>query len=780
MLPWEKYSTQESLPWEKYAQPEQEEPQETLEQRKARIASYENPHPQHVGWTGQDAIDIVGAMLQSPERVLDGATLGYYSKYNREHGGTYDKRKQWLNDLAREGDAETANAINNFVLDVGGDIKGLGGLLFKGLSKSLKGAKLMASASGADGTIRGWNQGDDTFNSAVNAMISGIGGAATGGILHYGLAGLGKAYNFLRSGGRDAYKKGVDYLKNTFGDEATNAMIKEAEESGRSLAEVVDDSGVQLLQTARQQTPEARNIITKNIEEINENAPNKTRQLVDDTFGGKDRLATIDELEAQAKREAAPLWKKLNNMGDLAQIEAKNMPTAEEQAQQNFKRWFEGSKVVDENGQPLKLYHGTNANFDAFEHGYNRIRPDANGFFFTPRRDMAETYAKGVVDDAKDQYIKEVYLNVKNPYKANNYNEIAKADSKFINQLKKEGYDGIVYKPTEADGVYKPYREEYLAFEPNQIKSVNNSGAWSSSPSLSDAGWKPNTQTPLQKVIADSPYLQQEIAKVKNTPLYQTEYQMAKLLDTDFRVLQAVKENIDDQINVAKRQGEDKLVRRLTMQKNELLNRMDEVVPEYKQARQIYEDEKQFERAVNLAQDVFKTNVDAPKFAKRIDELGKQEREALKIGLRDEVLKVIGNAENENVSFKKLLPANAQAKIRKVMGAKEGDKLINYARQEVIKMRNFNKLLSGSQTAEKTALQKASDLIRKPIDVASGLVNRDRNLAIARTMTTPDIQAVSNAYSQVTNPVGNESLYQYLVNPDPVRASLAAYLANKF
>jgi hypothetical protein len=52
----------------------------------------------------------------------------------------------------------------------------------------------------------------------------------------------------------------------------------------------------------------------------------------------------------------------------------------------------------------------------------------------------------------------------------------------FIDALKKMGYDGY-YK--QENGV-----KNISVFNPNQIKSVNNSGAWSSSPSLSDAGWK--------------------------------------------------------------------------------------------------------------------------------------------------------------------------------------------------------------------------------------------------------------------------------------------------
>lgn len=32
-----------------------------------------------------------------------------------------------------------------------------------------------------------------------------------------------------------------------------------------------------------------------------------------------------------------------------------------------FKRWFGDSKVVDENGQPLVVYHGTSEEFDTFD-----------------------------------------------------------------------------------------------------------------------------------------------------------------------------------------------------------------------------------------------------------------------------------------------------------------------------------------------------------------------------------------------------------------------------
>ena len=61
-----------------------------------------------------------------------------------------------------------------------------------------------------------------------------------------------------------------------------------------------------------------------------------------------------------------------------------------------FKTWFEGSKVVDDTGAPMVVYHGTNADFEAFDikkigesgtaHGY--------GFYFTNNIDVAKGYRK--------------------------------------------------------------------------------------------------------------------------------------------------------------------------------------------------------------------------------------------------------------------------------------------------------------------------------------------------------------------------------------------------
>lgn len=58
-------------------------------------------------------------------------------------------------------------------------------------------------------------------------------------------------------------------------------------------------------------------------------------------------------------------------------------------ATQSFDEWFKGSKIVDDVGEPLIVYHGTPHKFDAF-------KPDrAGGIYFAFERDIAEDYKRG-------------------------------------------------------------------------------------------------------------------------------------------------------------------------------------------------------------------------------------------------------------------------------------------------------------------------------------------------------------------------------------------------
>lgn len=64
-----------------------------------------------------------------------------------------------------------------------------------------------------------------------------------------------------------------------------------------------------------------------------------------------------------------------------------------------FDQWFGNSRVVDENGEPLVVYHGTNQTFSKFskKRGGAATGPRAgarHGIFFTDNKEEAENYAK--------------------------------------------------------------------------------------------------------------------------------------------------------------------------------------------------------------------------------------------------------------------------------------------------------------------------------------------------------------------------------------------------
>lgn len=63
-----------------------------------------------------------------------------------------------------------------------------------------------------------------------------------------------------------------------------------------------------------------------------------------------------------------------------------------------FQDWFGESKAVDESGAPLRLYHGTSADFSAFDPsklGESTSAPSAGkGFFFSDKPQVANSYAE--------------------------------------------------------------------------------------------------------------------------------------------------------------------------------------------------------------------------------------------------------------------------------------------------------------------------------------------------------------------------------------------------
>lgn len=123
--------------------------------------------------------------------------------------------------------------------------------------------------------------------------------------------------------------------------------------------------------------------------------------------------------------------------------------------------FFRDSKVRDEDGNLMVVYHGTDAAFTVFDREKGRSNMDIQGSFFSPWELDAQGYGEKV-----GKY----YLNLKNPadestaYRAlRRFQGQNQSGVKAREYLERQGYDGV-----------NNSGEEFIAFSPEQIKRVDN------------------------------------------------------------------------------------------------------------------------------------------------------------------------------------------------------------------------------------------------------------------------------------------------------------------
>lgn len=191
-----------------------------------------------------------------------------------------------------------------------------------------------------------------------------------------------------------------------------------------------------------------------------------------------------------------------------------------EPALRNFYKWFGDSKVVDKQGRPLVVYHGSDVSgIEVFDNQANQTKQRQigaeKGFFFTDSKKVAERfrtteqrkaeskyYAENTIRepvteekyDAQGRYLGSVhYTKITLPesknfglysvyLKAESVNEYSGEDigvgeerATALESAKQSGKDGVViYKADTGAGI----ANEYIVFESNQIKSVDNRGTF--------------------------------------------------------------------------------------------------------------------------------------------------------------------------------------------------------------------------------------------------------------------------------------------------------------
>src|SRR5690606_27729870 len=154
-----------------------------------------------------------------------------------------------------------------------------------------------------------------------------------------------------------------------------------------------------------------------------------------------------------------------------------------------FRRWFGDSKVVDAQGRPLVVYHGTRSNITAFEPGRD------GAIYFTDSPEDASAFAgdfRGLTAERQSYELGganviPAFLSIRNPLEHDFGGDLFDPDSveRVIRRARREGHDGVIIRNIQNfEG--GDTSTTYIAFQPEQIKSaIGNVGTFDpSSPDI--------------------------------------------------------------------------------------------------------------------------------------------------------------------------------------------------------------------------------------------------------------------------------------------------------
>lgn len=155
-----------------------------------------------------------------------------------------------------------------------------------------------------------------------------------------------------------------------------------------------------------------------------------------------------------------------------------------------FREWFGESKVVDAEGKPLRVYHGTSTP------SFTKFKPQRGGWsggfgmWFGSDPEIANQFAKQRFAD-QGAAVYPVYLAINNPMvyegwaafteaaRATGKTDIGEMQRSLRNSLIRRGHDGVVIRGSDTD--MGGSRDDWVAFKSTQIKSaVGNRGTFDS------------------------------------------------------------------------------------------------------------------------------------------------------------------------------------------------------------------------------------------------------------------------------------------------------------
>lgn len=169
-----------------------------------------------------------------------------------------------------------------------------------------------------------------------------------------------------------------------------------------------------------------------------------------------------------------------------------------------FKQWFAGSKIVDKDGKPMRVYHGTNKSFEIFKLSSEGIF--GKGIYLTSDPKRASVYSRESAFGNRRETGNNViplYASIKNPLIVNYESDPSISALVALDVDRKKAVDivnkafeekgnltGQIFKKAQLkgyDGIVCYMRDESLeivAFNPKQVKSAITNKTYSSSPNI--------------------------------------------------------------------------------------------------------------------------------------------------------------------------------------------------------------------------------------------------------------------------------------------------------
>ena len=257
------------------------------------------------------------------------------------------------------------------------------------------------------------------------------------------LKGDKEASLFLLNNGVDGLRRKISNTRTDYiifnADDITIKNIEKFKKGGHlaeglSLRDIADIHNISIAELKKQ--------VRDGLKAESEHTSNKREQMkiVKDHLLENPKYYTLLEKAGLAK---GGLIAPNGNKSNLTAEQYKLVRTPE------FKEWFgdwekdpkNASKVVDDNGEPLVVYHTTNDDFYVFDK-----KKSKQGFFFSANKERLKAYGKNK--------LLSVFLNIKNPSQ---------------NEFNTKGFDGVMdFGQSKSRDVSSLY--EIIAFQSNQIK----------------------------------------------------------------------------------------------------------------------------------------------------------------------------------------------------------------------------------------------------------------------------------------------------------------------